>query len=135
MLPYCQALTRFVAHIQQLDMESNGKRLQMEGSGCPTSTGSVYFGEPGINGQHSFYQLLHKGRTVPADFIGFRDSQNPIFMEGEVVSNHNDFMSNYFAQPDAGVPPASAGGCPSADPSSSLQRDAPPAVHGMGDLL
>merc|ERR1740129_309853 len=100
-LPYCQALTRFVAHIQQLDMESNGKRVQMDGSVCSTSTGAVYFGEPCTNGQHSFYQLCHQGRTVPADFIGFRESQNPIFMEGEVVSNHDELMSNYFAQPDA----------------------------------
>merc|ERR1740122_911629 len=100
-LPYCQALTRFVAHIQQLDMESNGKRVQMDGSVRSTSTGAVYFGEPGTNGQHSFYQLCHQGRTVPADFIGFRESQNPIFMEGEVVSNHDELMSNYFAQPDA----------------------------------
>merc|ERR1712216_484956 len=65
-VPYCQALLRFVAHIQQLDMESNGKCVRMDGSTCTTSTGAFYFGEPGTNGQHSFYQLLHQGRTVPA---------------------------------------------------------------------
>eukprot|EP00442_Polarella_glacialis_P053118 CAMPEP_0115081824 /NCGR_PEP_ID=MMETSP0227-20121206/19516_1 /TAXON_ID=89957 /ORGANISM="Polarella glacialis, Strain CCMP 1383" /LENGTH=573 /DNA_ID=CAMNT_0002469757 /DNA_START=65 /DNA_END=1783 /DNA_ORIENTATION=- len=100
-LPYCQALVRFVAHIQQLDMESNGKRVQMDGSVCPTSTGAIYFGEPGTNGQHSFYQLMHQGRVVPADFIGFKVSQNPIRLEGEPVSNHDELMSNFFAQPDA----------------------------------
>merc|ERR1719436_691091 len=100
-LPYCQALVRFVAHIQQLDMESNGKRAQMAGTECPTSTGAIYFGEPGTNGQHSFYQLMHQGRTIPADFIGFKTSQQPVFVPGEPVSNHDELMSNFFAQPDA----------------------------------
>merc|ERR1719282_199861 len=100
-LPYCQALVRFVAHIQQLDMESNGKRVQMDGTECPTSTGAIHFGEPGTNGQHSFYQLMHQGRTIPSDFIGFRQSQNPVELPGEPVSNHDELMSNFFAQPDA----------------------------------
>eukprot|EP00928_Gymnodinium_smaydae_P034468 TRINITY_DN2440_c0_g1_i1.p1 TRINITY_DN2440_c0_g1~~TRINITY_DN2440_c0_g1_i1.p1 ORF type:complete len:1015 (-),score=233.61 TRINITY_DN2440_c0_g1_i1:365-3157(-) len=100
-LPYCQALVRFVAHIQQLDMESNGKRVCMDGSTCPTSTGAIYFGEPGTNGQHSFYQLMHQGRTIPAGFIGFKASQNPISLAGEKVANHDELMSNFFAQPDA----------------------------------
>lgn len=99
-LPYCQALVRFVAHIQQLDMESNGKRVQMDGTATPHS-GGVYFGEPGTNGQHSFYQLLHQGRKIPAEFIGFKESQTPIHLPGEQVSNHDELMSNYFAQPDA----------------------------------
>jgi len=100
-LPYCQALVRFVAHIQQLDMESNGKRVTMDGSAVPVSSGAIYFGEPGTNGQHSFYQLLHQGRVVPSEFIGFSRSQNPTFLEGEAVSNHDELMSNFFAQPDA----------------------------------
>jgi len=100
-LPYCQALVRFVAHIQQLDMESNGKRVQMDGTPCSLPSGGVYFGEPGTNGQHSFYQLLHQGRSIPAEFIGFKESQNPIHLPGEEVSNHDELMSNYFAQPDA----------------------------------
>jgi glucose-6-phosphate isomerase len=100
-LPYCQALVRFVAHIQQLDMESNGKRVMMDGSEIPVGTGAIYFGEPGTNGQHSFYQLMHQGRTIPAEFIGFKESQNPTNLPGEVVSNHDELMSNYFAQPDA----------------------------------
>ena len=100
-LPYTQALIRFAAHIQQLDMESNGKRVRMDGSPCETSTGSLYFGEPGTNGQHSFFQLLHQGRAVPSEFIGFKVSQNPVTLVGESVSNHDELMSNFFAQPDA----------------------------------
>merc|ERR1719160_2351835 len=100
-VPYCQALMRFVAHIQQLDMESNGKSVAMDGTPLPFKTGAIYFGEPGTNGQHSFYQLLHQGRTVPMDFIGFKTSQNPVMLDGEPVSNHDELMSNFFAQPDA----------------------------------
>jgi len=100
-LPYCQALVRFVAHIQQVDMESNGKRVQMDGTEVAVGTGAIYFGEPGTNGQHSFYQLMHQGRVIPAEFIAFSQSQNPIHLEGEPVSNHDELMSNFFAQPDA----------------------------------
>jgi len=100
-LPYCQALVRFVPHIQQLDMESNGKRVQMDGTEVPVGTGAIYFGEPGTNGQHSFYQLMHQGRVIPAEFIGFSASQNPVELPGEPVSNHDELMSNFFAQPDA----------------------------------
>eukprot|EP00971_Amphidinium_carterae_P259679 5152556-Amphidinium_carterae.1 len=100
-LPYCQALVRFVAHLQQLDMESNGKRVQMDGNVCQVNTGAMYFGEPGTNGQHSFYQLMHQGRVIPAEFIGFKTSQNPVQLDGEPVSNHDELMSNFFAQPDA----------------------------------
>merc|ERR1719254_93114 len=100
-LPYCQALVRFVAHIQQLDMESNGKRVQMDGTEVAVGTGAIYFGEPGTNGQHSFYQLMHQGRVIPSEFIGFSTSQNPVHLPGEPVSNHDELMSNFFAQPDA----------------------------------
>mmetsp|Transcript_1440 Transcript_1440/g.4434 ORF Transcript_1440/g.4434 Transcript_1440/m.4434 type:complete len:548 (-) Transcript_1440:129-1772(-) len=100
-LPYCQALVRFVPHIQQLDMESNGKRVKMDGSEVKMGTGAIYFGEPGTNGQHSFYQLMHQGRVIPAEFIGFSHSQNPVQLPGEPVSNHDELMSNFFAQPDA----------------------------------
>eukprot|EP00438_Fugacium_kawagutii_P022284 Skav233964 [mRNA] locus=scaffold1008:390893:403166:+ [translate_table: standard] len=77
-LPYCQALLRFVPHIQQLDMESNGKGVQMDGTPVAVPTGAINFGEPGTNGQHSFYQLMHQGRVVPSHFIGFAKSQNPV---------------------------------------------------------
>ncbi|MCL2600745.1 MAG: glucose-6-phosphate isomerase [Treponema sp.] len=75
-LPYSQALSRFPAHLQQLDMESNGKRVNRDGQPVSYSTGPVVFGEPGTNGQHSFYQLLHQGTDiVPLQFIGFAESQ------------------------------------------------------------
>ena len=101
-LPYAQALVRFVAHVQQVDMESNGKRVDMDGKAVDFSTGQVIFGEPGTNGQHSFYQLLHQGsETTSSDFIVFKRSLNPIHVTGEPVSNHDELMSNFFAQPDA----------------------------------
>ncbi len=100
-LPYCQALLKFAPHIQQLDMESNGKRVDTSGEELGFDAGEIDFGEPGTNGQHSFYQLLHQGRIVPADFIGFRKSQQPIEDPDEIVSNHDELMSNFFAQPDA----------------------------------
>lgn len=100
-LPYSQAMHRFAAHIQQLTMESNGKGVDIEGNPLKCAAGEIYFGEPGTNGQHSFYQLLHQGRIVPAEFIGFRKSQNPIMVPGEEVSNHDELMCNFFAQPDA----------------------------------
>ena len=75
-LPYSQALIRFPAHLQQLDMESNGKQVNRDGRPVAYATGPIIFGEPGTNGQHSFYQLLHQGTTVvPLQFVGFRESQ------------------------------------------------------------
>ena len=95
-LPYDQYLVRFPAYLQQLTMESNGKHVTLEGRRVDYPTGPIYWGEPGTNGQHSFYQLLHQGtRLVPADFIGFCQSLNPI---GE----HQDLlMANLFAQTEA----------------------------------
>lgn len=101
LLPYSEALVRFAAHLQQVDMESNGKRVTKEGHTLDFEAGEINFGEPGTNGQHSFYQLIHQGRVVPCDFIGFIESQNPIELSGEKVSNHDELMSNFFAQPDA----------------------------------
>jgi len=103
LLPYSQALLRFPAHIQQVDMESNGKGVTMEGKRLPFDAGEINFGEPGTNGQHSFYQLIHQGRVCPCDFVGSIKSQQPIdeTNSGEAVSNHDELMSNFFAQPDA----------------------------------
>ena len=102
LLPYSQALKRLPAHIQQVDMESNGKRVALDGTALPFQSGEINFGEPGTNGQHSFYQLMHQGRVVPADFVGFCESQAPVDLgDGEPVSNHDELMSNFFAQPDA----------------------------------
>ena len=92
---------RFAAHIQQVDMESNGKRVSMDGTPLPYQCGEIIFGEPGTNGQHSFYQLIHQGRVIPAEFIGFCKSPNPISLANEKVANHDELMSNFFAQPDA----------------------------------
>lgn len=83
-------------------MESNGKRVAVDGTPLPFDAGEVDFGEPGTNGQHSFYQLIHQGRVVPCDFLGFCESQAPVDLgAGEPVSNHDELMSNFFAQPDA----------------------------------
>jgi glucose-6-phosphate isomerase len=101
LLPYCQALLKLAPHIQQVDMESNGKRVGLDGQQLAFEAGEINFGEPGTNGQHSFYQLLHQGRVVPADFIGFRVSQRPLKVKGEPVDNHDELMANFFAQPDA----------------------------------
>lgn len=98
-LPYCQSLHRFPAYIQHVDMESNGKRVALDGTPLLHQSGEIDFGE--VGGQHSFFQLLHQGRVVPSDFIGFMESQQPTDLPGEAVSNHDDMMSNFFAQPDA----------------------------------
>jgi len=95
-LPYDQYLHRFAAHLQQLDMESNGKSVGRDGSRVNWQTGPVIWGEPGTNGQHAFYQLIHQGtRLIPADFIGFCRSQNPI------GDHHDKLMANFFAQTEA----------------------------------
>jgi glucose-6-phosphate isomerase len=95
-LPYDQYLKRFPAYLQQLTMESNGKHVTADGAPVDYQTGPVYWGEPGTNGQHSFYQLIHQGtKLVPCDFIGFCQSLNP-------VGHHHDLlMSNLFAQTEA----------------------------------
>ena len=95
-LPYEQYLKRFPAYLQQLTMESNGKHVTLDGTRVAYQTGPIYWGEPGTNGQHSFYQLIHQGtRLIPCDFIGFCQALNPI-------GNHHDLlMSNLFAQTEA----------------------------------
>jgi glucose-6-phosphate isomerase len=95
-LPYDQYLHRFPAYLQQLTMESNGKHVTLDGARVDYDTGAIFWGEPGTNGQHSFYQLIHQGtRLIPCDFIGFHRSLNPL---GE---HHDLLMSNVFAQPEA----------------------------------
>ena len=95
-LPYDQYLHRFAAHLQQVDMESNGKTIDKQAGRVGYQTGPVIWGEPGTNGQHAFYQLIHQGtKLIPADFIGFCKSQNPI------GDHHDKLMANFFAQPEA----------------------------------
>ena len=96
MLPYDQYLKRFPAYLQQLTMESNGKRVTLDGASVDYETGAVYWGEPGTNGQHSFLQLIHQGtKLVPCDFIGFTESLNPL---GE---HHDLLVANLLAQTEA----------------------------------
>jgi len=95
-LPYEQYLKRFPAYLQQLTMESNGKHVTLDGSVVDYETGPIYWGEPGTNGQHSFYQLIHQGtRLIPCDFIAFARSLNPIGM------HHDVLIANVFAQAEA----------------------------------
>ncbi|MBN1647102.1 MAG: glucose-6-phosphate isomerase [Spirochaetales bacterium] len=98
-LPYSQALSRFPAHLQQLDMESNGKSVNRDGKTVTYATGPVIFGEPGTNGQHSFYQLLHQGTdTVPLQFIGFMKSQSGFDMEVDGATSQQKLNANLCAQ-------------------------------------
>ncbi|MDR3748862.1 MAG: glucose-6-phosphate isomerase [Acidobacteriota bacterium] len=95
-LPYEQYLKRFPAYLQQLTMESNGKHVTLDGSRVNNDTGPIYWGEPGTNGQHSFYQLIHQGtRLIPCDFIGFYKALNPL------GRHHDMLMANVFAQTEA----------------------------------
>jgi len=95
-LPYDQYLKRFPAYLQQLTMESNGKSVRLDGSHVGYDTGAIYWGEPGTNGQHSFYQLIHQGtRLIPCDFIAFAKSLNPLGRHQDIL------MSNVFAQAQA----------------------------------
>lgn len=98
-LPYSNDLSRFAAYLQQLTMESNGKSVQADGTAVTTETGEIFWGEPGTNGQHAFYQLLHQGtRLVPADFIGFSQPTDDLPTADGTGSMHDLLMSNFFAQ-------------------------------------
>jgi glucose-6-phosphate isomerase len=98
-LPYSNDLARFAAYLQQLTMESNGKSVRADGSPVSTGTGEIFWGEPGTNGQHAFYQLLHQGtRLVPADFIGFSEPTDDLPTADGSGSMHDLLMSNFFAQ-------------------------------------
>jgi len=95
-LPYDQYLKRFPAYLQQLTMESNGKHVTLQGEHVAHDTGAIYWGEPGTNGQHSFYQLIHQGtRLIPCDFIGFAKPLNPL------GRHHDMLLANVFAQAEA----------------------------------
>ena len=98
-LPYSNDLGRFAAYLQQLTMESNGKSVRADGTPVSTPTGEIYWGEPGTNGQHAFYQLLHQGtRLVPADFLGFVEPLQDLATMDGTGSMHDLLMSNFFAQ-------------------------------------
>ena len=98
-IPYSQAMLRFPAHLQQCDMESNGKRIDKMGNAVDFATGPVIWGEPGTNGQHSFYQLIHQGTNeVPVEFIGFRESQYGQDIDVQGTTSQEKLLSNLFAQ-------------------------------------
>jgi len=98
-LPYSNDMARFPAYLQQLTMESNGKSVRADGTPVTTDTGEIYWGEPGTNGQHAFFQLLHQGtRLVPADFIGFSQPTDDLPTADGTGSMHDLLMSNFFAQ-------------------------------------
>ncbi|MBI5701282.1 glucose-6-phosphate isomerase [Candidatus Saganbacteria bacterium] len=129
LLPYCQALLKLAPHTQQVEMESNGKLVDIDGREVQFDTGEVVFGEPGTNGQHSFYQLIHQGTTpIPADFIGFVTPQYPLGTNSATgVDHHLELMANFLAQPDAlafgSENPLTHKNFPGNRPSSSLLLD------------
>jgi glucose-6-phosphate isomerase len=143
-MPYAQYLKRFPAYLQQLAMESNGKHVTLQGVPVDYDTGAIYWGEPGTNGQHSFYQLIHQGtRLIPVDFIGFARSLNPL-------GDHHDLLtSNVFAQAEAlafgkGEEEVRAEGTPEAViPHRVMQGNRPSSVlfaerltpHVLGSLV
>lgn len=145
-LPYCQYLHRFPAYLQQLTMESNGKRVRCDGAEVSYETGEIFWGEPGTNGQHAFYQLIHQGtQLIPADFIAFA---NPVWsLKDEQTDQHELFLANFFAQTRAlafgkdeaqvrseGTPEAivTARIFPGNKPTTSIMAPAlTPAVMGM----
>ena len=99
-LPYAQYLHRFAAYLQQLTMESNGKSVRLDGSEVATETGEIFWGEPGTNGQHAFYQLIHQGtQLIPADFIAVATPAHPT-KDGD-ADVHELFLANFFAQTKA----------------------------------
>mmetsp|Transcript_2023 Transcript_2023/g.4659 ORF Transcript_2023/g.4659 Transcript_2023/m.4659 type:complete len:762 (-) Transcript_2023:42-2327(-) len=101
LLPYSEALVDFPKHVQLVDMESNGKHVAIDGDELHIPAGEIDFGDSGGNAHHAFYQIMHQGRVIPVDFIGFMESPRPIQLPGEALSSHDEFMSNFFAQPDA----------------------------------
>ena len=128
-LPYEQYLKRFPAYLQQLTMEINGKHVTLEGAPVNYQTGPIYWGEPGTNGQHSFYQLIHQGtKLIPCDFIGFCQPLNPL------GRHHDLLLANVFAQAEAlafGKTPeqVKAEGTPGLAGAAASVRRQPPVEH------
>jgi glucose-6-phosphate isomerase len=138
-LPYSQALLRFPAHLQQCDMESNGKSVARSGEKVSIATGPIVWGEPGTNGQHAFYQLLHQGTTiVPAEFIGFRQSQHGIDLQIRGTTSQQKLLANLLAQALA-----LATGQKETNPNRFFAGNRPSSIlladrltpHAMGGLL
>ncbi len=123
-LPYSQALHRFPAHLQQCDMESNGKSIDRNGKTVAIKTGPIIWGEPGTNGQHAFYQLLHQGtEVVPAEFIGFKQSQYELDLVVEGSTSQEKLKANLLAQVVA-----MAVGQPSENPNRNFPGNRPSSL-------
>ena len=101
LLPYSHALRLLPSYVQKIDMESNGKRVALDGTPLLHQSAEIDIGAVGTAAQHSWFQLLHQGREIPVDFIGFMESQQAVDLPGEAVANHDELMSHFFAQPDA----------------------------------
>ena len=138
-LPYSQMLSRFAAHLQQLDMESNGKRVNRRGEPVAYPTGPIVWGEPGTNGQHAFYQLIHQSETIiPSEFIGFRRSQAGLDLGVEGTTSQQKLLANLLAQTVA-----LATGKPDDNPNKVFPGNRPSSVliadqltpHTLGALL
>jgi len=130
LLPYSQLLWKIAQHTQQVEMESNGKGVDIHGRKVEFDTGEVVFGEPGTNGQHSFYQELHQGQVIPADFIGFIKPAYPLGnMTDKQVDHHHELMTNFLAQPDA-----LAFGKVSDDPARTFEGNRPSSSMLLKEL-
>lgn len=102
LIPYSEALRGMSKYVQLVDMESNGKRVAVDGTELLHQAGEINLGEPGCGmTNHPFFQLMHQGRVIPADFIGFMESPQPRELQGEAVSSHDELMCNFFGQPDS----------------------------------
>lgn len=129
-IPYAEPLCKLAPHVQQLNMESNGKSVSIEGLPVPYKTGGIIFGEPGTNAQHSFFQLAHQGRPFPIDFIGVLSPQYPEYRQlSKGVTNHQELWSNLISQPMA-----LAIGKTSDDPAKSFSGNRPSSTILLNDL-
>ncbi len=129
-IPYADPLSKLAPHIQQLNMESNGKSATAEGTPLETATGPIVFGEPGTNAQHSFFQLAHQGRPFPIDFIGVRTPQYPQYRQlSKGVTNHQELWANLISQPMA-----LAVGKESRDPARAFPGNRPSTTIVLPDL-
>jgi glucose-6-phosphate isomerase len=129
-IPYATPLGKLAAHVQQLNMESNGKSVSDNGTPLPYTTGTIIFGEPGTNAQHSFFQLLHQGRPVPVEFIGVLSPQYPEYTSRcKGVTNHQELWANLISQPMA-----LALGQKNQDPARTFSGNRPSSTIVLSDL-
>lgn len=129
-IPYAEPLCKLAPHVQQLNMESNGKSVSVAGEWLEFDTGGIIFGEPGTNAQHSFFQLAHQGRPFPIEFIGVVTPQFPDYtLASKGVTNHQELWANLISQPQA-----LAVGKESDDPARSFSGNRPSSTILLSDL-